>query len=89
LVSSVGPTTGTYPASGGSVVVSAFDYRTSKWDALRTRSATGELIAQVPGPAPFLGPGGALEVRLSARSGGLAVYGDVPTVSALARSAVP
>jgi hypothetical protein len=75
---------GTYPATNTSVEVSAFDYRTGRWDTLRTSSASGQLLAGVPSPARYLGAGAALEVRLSSSSAALDVYGEVPTLSAVA-----
>lgn len=76
---------GTYAATGSSVVVSAFDYRTGRWDTLRPAIVSGQLLAEVPAPAGFVGPGQPLEVRLSSPAGDLNVYGDVPTLSATAR----
>jgi hypothetical protein len=87
MTPSAGSQSGTYPASDRSVVLSAFDYRTGKWDRLRTAIASDELMAAVPAPARYLGPGGTLEIRLSSPSSALNVYGEVPTVSALAPSA--
>jgi hypothetical protein len=83
---SAGSQTGTYPATSHSVFVSAFDYRTGHWERVRTTTASGQLVAEVPKPASFLGPGGALEVRLSTPAAPLNVYGEVPTLSATGRS---
>jgi hypothetical protein len=74
--------TGTYAASSNSVVVSVFDYRTGHWDRLRASTSSGELVVAVPGPRRYLGPGGALEVRLNTPSAALNVYGEVPALSA-------
>jgi hypothetical protein len=87
MTTSAGSQAGTSPASASSVRVSAYDYRTGEWDRLRTTSASGELVATVPAPARYLGPGGTLEVRLSSPSSALNVYGEVPTLSAQAASA--
>jgi len=83
---SAGSETGTYPATSHSVLVSAFDYRTGHWARVRTTTASGQLVAEVPKPARFLGPGGTLEVRLSTPAAPLNVYGEVPTLSATGRS---
>jgi hypothetical protein len=85
---SVGPSAsaqnGTYPVTPGSVEVSAFDYRTGRWDRLRTVTTSGQVVAHVSPTSRYLGPGGALEVRLSCPSAALNVYGEVPTLSAAA-----
>jgi hypothetical protein len=78
--------TGTYAASSNSVAVSVFDYRTGHWDRLRTTTSSGQLLAAVPGPDRYLGPGGGLEVRLSTPGAALNVYGEVPVLSAAAPS---
>ena len=75
---------GTYPVTDRSVEVSAFDYRTGRWDVLRSVTATGQVMASVSPSSRYLGPGGALEVRLSSPSAALNVYGEVPTLSAIA-----
>jgi hypothetical protein len=79
--------TGTYAATPRSVVVSAYDYRSGTWEALPTTAASGDLLTAVPHPVRYLGPGGALEVRLSSPSSALNMYGEVPVLSAQAQSA--
>ena len=69
------------------LVVSAFDYQTSRWDHLRSRAPSGQLVVAVPSPSRYIGPGGAVEVRLSSPSAGLNVYGEVPTLSGSASRA--
>ncbi len=73
---------GTSPAGAGSVAVSAFNYLRGNWSTLRTTSVSGSLVANIPVPAPYLGPTGAVQVRLSAIGGAVDVFGDVPTLSA-------
>ena len=80
LGASVSSQPGAVPASS-SVVVSAFDYQTSRWDHLRSRAPSGQLVVAVPSPGRYIGPGGAVEVRLTSPSAGLNVYGEVPTLS--------
>jgi hypothetical protein len=65
------------------LVVSAFDYERGNWSALPATSASGDLVATVDRPARYLGPGGVLEIRLSAVAGGLLVSGAVPMLSAV------
>jgi hypothetical protein len=77
--------TGTYAASRTSVAVSVFDYRSDEWDRLRTTTSSGQLLAAVPAEARYLGPGRALEIRLSTPVAALNVYGEVPVLSATAR----
>lgn len=84
-----GTPNGLYPVTNSSVQVSAFDYRTGRWDRLRTITTTGQVVAEVSPSSRFLGPGGALEVRLSAPSAALNVYGEVPTLSAAAAQPPP
>ena len=65
------------------LVVSAFDHERGKWSPLPATSASGNLIATVDSPARYLGPGGVLEIRLTAAGGGIEVSGAVPTLSAV------
>ena len=84
MASSPASSTGTYAATGRTVTVSAFDYRTGRWAPLPTVTASGQLLASVPSSSGFLGPGSVLQVRLSSPSAPLNVYGEVPTLSAVA-----
>ena len=84
MASSPASPTGTYAATGRTVTVSAFDYRTGRWAPLPTVTVSGQLLASVPSSSGFLGPGSALQVRLSSPSAPLNVYGEVPTLSAVA-----
>jgi hypothetical protein len=65
------------------LLVSAFDRVRGKWSPLPATSASGDLIATVDRPARFIGPGGILEIRLTATGGGVEVAGAVPTLSAV------
>jgi len=80
-------------ASGASSVTSrdfalyAFNYSSSRWQRLHIFTASSSLVggdfeAAVADPAAYLGPDGALELRLTAQVSGLQVFGDVPTLSA-------
>jgi hypothetical protein len=62
--------------------VAAFDYETSTWETLEASVTSGHLTATIARPAAFLGPGGAVEVRLSALASRLEVFGSVPVLSA-------
>ena len=84
MASSPASSTGTYAATSRTVAVSAFDYRTGRWAPLPAVTASGQLLAGVPSSSRFLGPGGALQVRLSSPLAPLNVYGEVPTLSAVA-----
>ena len=84
MASSPASSTGTYAATSRTVAVSAFDFRTGRWAPLPTVTASGQLLAGVPSSSRFLGPGGALQVRLSSPLAPLNVYGEVPTLSAVA-----
>ena len=79
-------------ASGASAVTSrdfalfAFDYRDLRWQRLHVFTASSSLVGGdfetvVPDPAPYLGPGGALELRLTSLVSGLQVFGAIPTLS--------
>ncbi|MGH9106087.1 MAG: hypothetical protein ACRDZX_09655 [Acidimicrobiales bacterium] len=72
----------TSTASPGDFALSAFDYSTGSWSVLRVRTAGGQLRALISSPSEHLGPGGAVELRLSARRSGLEVLGPVPSLSA-------
>ena len=65
------------------VAVKAYDYATSRWDELRVRAHSGELMAAVPNAARHLGPGSTLEVQVEATQSGVEVYGGFPTLSAI------
>ena len=49
-------------------------------------SGAGDLVAEVDNPGPYIGPGGVVEIRLSAVGGEIEVSGAVPTLSALSES---
>ena len=81
------------PVQARDVVLSAFNYQTGQWDKLSVRAYQGSLVADLPapahfvgpgGPAPahFVGPGGAVELRLEAVRA-LQIYGANPTLRAL------
>jgi hypothetical protein len=73
---------GTSGVGSGDFAVSAFDYATGAWGPLRTSVSTGHLTATITGPT-YVGPGGAVEVRLSALTPSLQVFGSVPTLAAV------
>jgi hypothetical protein len=78
LGSSSGQTPGGHPV----VMVTAYDYLTGRWDALRLKASSGELEARIAPPAHYLGPGNAIEIRIAAEHDGVEVYGAYPTLSA-------
>jgi len=49
-------------------------------------TGAGDLVAEVDNPGPYIGPGGVVEIRLSAVGGEIEVSGAVPTLSALSES---
>jgi hypothetical protein len=65
------------------VLLKTYDYATGRWDELRVRAHSGELLAAVPDVARHLGPGGTLEVQVEATQNGVEVYGGFPTLSAI------
>ncbi len=82
-------------------MASAFDYQSGSWSPLTVTSGSGtsgsgtsgsgtsgsgDLAAEVDNPGPYIGPGGVVEIRLSAVGGGIEVSGAVPTLSALSGS---
>ena len=75
--------------------LSAFDYRSGRWDRLPAflgaagAIAGGEFEAVLRQPGDYIGPGGAVELRLSALVAGLQVFGAVPTLTALPAHAQP
>ena len=77
------------PAKLADFSLSAFDYRSGDWNRLPAFLGTGgaiaggELEAVLSHPGPYIGPGGAVELRLSALVDGLQVFGAVPTLTAL------
>ncbi|MGH9105872.1 MAG: hypothetical protein ACRDZX_08560 [Acidimicrobiales bacterium] len=70
------------PAALADFSLSTFNYGTARWDLLQVTYSSGHLVAKVPRPAAHIGPGGAVEVRLTARRGGLGVFGAVPALAA-------
>jgi hypothetical protein len=64
------------------ISVSAYNHSTSRWDALYVKASSGELGARIPHPARYLGPGGALDVRIAAVHNGVEVYGAYPMLLA-------
>jgi hypothetical protein len=69
------------------VGLKAYNYSTGHWDTLQPRAHSGELLAQVPDVAHYLGPGGTLEVKVVAEQDGVEVYGGFPTLSATSAGA--
>ena len=55
-IGAAGTPNGVYPVTNSSVEVSAFDYRTGRWDRLRTITTTGQVVAEVAPTSRFLGP---------------------------------
>jgi hypothetical protein len=76
------PATTTSASQGIGFTLSAFDYRTDSWASLAVSGATGAFRATIAHPADYVGPGGAVELRLYAGAGGLEVVGSIPTLSA-------
>jgi hypothetical protein len=68
------------PVHTGDFTLSAFDYRTGRWTDVGVRASQGRLIADLHSPEPFVGPGGAVELRLAAVRA-LQIYGATPTLS--------
>jgi hypothetical protein len=91
------PGLGVPPAAGSAAGVAAahmddfslsvYNYTTGSWDRLRASYPSGVVLATVPLAVQHIGPGGAVEVRLSARAKVLEVFGAVPSLSASAASA--
>jgi hypothetical protein len=77
-------TSGTKVASPRDIAVFAFDYLSGKWEPMAVSRRGGGIFAIAASLGP-LTSSGALEVRLSARVGGLEVSGAVPTASLLPR----
>ena len=67
--------------------LSVYNYTTGSWGPLSASYSSGVLLASIPAPSQHVGPGGAVEVRLSARAKVLEVFGAVPSLSASAASA--
>ena len=88
-VAGLGLASGAPSANLSNFSLSAFDYADESWHRLRAYVSSsgdlagGDIEAVLNDPAPYLGPGGTLEVRLSALVPGLQVFGAVPTLSAV------
>lgn len=85
-VAGFGLASGTSPVTAHDFALSAFNYGESRWQRLPIFTASSSLVggnfqASIPDPAPFLGPGGDLELRLSSDVSGLQVFGPIPTLS--------
>jgi hypothetical protein len=86
-IAGLGLASGAPTTSTSDFTLAAFDYGHGSWQPLRTFVGSGSLVggdfeAVIADPAPYLGPGGALELRLQARVSGLQVFGAMPTLSA-------
>jgi hypothetical protein len=64
------------------VSLSVFDIRSGSWRPLRVIVHQGQLVAEVPEAGQYLKTAGALQLRLSASTTGVEVFGQVPTLSA-------
>ena len=71
------------------ISVSAYNHSTSRWDALHLKASSGELEAGIPHPTRYLGPGGALDVRIAAVHNGVEVYGAYPQLLASTPANLP
>jgi hypothetical protein len=70
-------------ATPGDFAASAYDYATSTWRPLGTSVVSRDARASIAQPTAYLGPAGLLEVRISALTADLAVFGWAPGLSAV------